>query len=166
MKQTHMMYALVTGIIMIILGVILYMAGVAFKPGMQYVSDIPFLIGIIMNGMAFSKANDGFVTFGNVFSSCFKASAIITLMSLVWAFIALMIFPEMVDKGMEIAQQKMAEQGMSGEKMDQAMEMTKKYFKVFMIGGIVFGMMFYGLIFSLISAAIAKKKGPNPNMGM
>lgn len=166
MKQTHIMYALVTGIVMIILGVILYIAGVAFKPGMQYVSYIPFLIGIILNAIAFSKANDGFVTFGNVFSSCFKACAVITLMSLVWAFIAMMIFPDMMEKGMEIARQKMSEQGMSDEKMEQAMEWTRKYFKAFMTAGIVFGYMFWGALFSLIAAAIAKKKGPNPNMQM
>jgi hypothetical protein len=166
MKQTHILYGFITGISMIILGVILYIAGLAFKPGVQYLVYIPFFIGVIINANAFSKANDGFVTFGNVFSSCFKACAIITIVGLAWGFISLMIFPEMLDKIMEMSRDGMEKKNMSSEQIEQGMEFMKKYFKVFMIGGIVFFYMLLGAVFSLIGAAIAKKKGTNPNMGM
>ena len=164
MKQTHMMYGFITGIVMIVIGLILYIAGIAFKPGVQYITYIPFLIGLILNANAFAKANDGFVTFGNVFSSCFKASAIITILALAWSFISLMIFPEMMDKIMEISREAMEKKNMSSEQIDQGMEFMKKYMKVFMIGGIVFYYMLSGAIFSLIAASIPKKKGPNPEM--
>jgi hypothetical protein len=160
------MYGFITGIAMIILGVTLYIAGVAFKPGVQYLVYIPFLIGIIINANAFSKANDGFVTFGNVFSSCFKACAIITILGLAWSFVSLMVFPEMLDKIMEMSRDGMEKKNMSSEQTEQGMEFMKKYFKVFMIGGIVFLYMFLGAIFSLIAAGITKKKGVNPNMGV
>jgi len=164
MKNTHILYGFMTGLAMIIVGVILYIAGLSFKPGIQYIAYVPYLIGLIFNAIAFTKANDGFVTFGNVFSSCFKACAIITILGIAWSFISLMIFPGLTDKIMETIQQSMADKGMSGEKMDQAMEMTRKWFKIGMVGGIVLYYMFFGAIFSLIAAAIPKKKGPNPQM--
>ena len=161
MKNTHMTYGFVTALVIIVVSVVLYVAGLAFKPGMQYITYLPFLIGVILNGVAFSNANNNYVTFGNVFSSCFKACAIITLVILVWSFISLAIFPEMKDKAMEMAREKMAKNpNMTDEQIDMAINMTKKYFTLFMVMGVVFGYMIFGAIFSLIGAAIAKKKGP------
>lgn len=160
-KNTHMMYGFITAIVMVILGVILYITNLSFKPGMQYIVYIPFLIGIIMNASAYSKANNADVTFGNVFSSGFKASAIITIVSIVWSIIFIMIFPEMKEKAFEMARQQMEAKNMSEEQMDQAVEMTKKFFTPFMIAGVLFMYMLAGAIFSLIGAAIAKKN-PRP----
>lgn len=162
-KHTHMKYGLFTGLAMIIVNLILFKTGVSFNPGMQYVSDIPFIIGIIMNAMAFSKLNDGYVTFGNVFSSGFKACAIITLLLAVWSFASVAIFPELKEKGLEIARKKMAENPqMTDDQIEMALSMTKKYWNVFMVGAIVFGTMILGAVFSLVGAAVAKKKGAMP----
>lgn len=161
-KNTHIPYAIITAIVMIIANLSLYMADLSFEPWAKWIGYGIFLIGILLNAIAFSKANDGFVTFGNVFSSGFKASAVITLITLVWSLISLWIFPEMVEKGLEIAREQMTARGMSDEQMDQAIEMTRNNFKLFMVMSVVFGTMFFGAIFSLIGAAIAKKKGHNP----
>ena len=162
-KNTHMKYGLVIGLIMVVVGAILYISGLALKPGMQYVSYIPFLIGLILNANAFTKENDGFVTYGNVFSSCFKATAIVTLILLVWAVASMYIFPHMKDEILEMTRKKMAEDPkMTDENMDMAMNMTKKYWNVFMVAGVVFITLFWGAIFSLIAAAIPKKKGAAP----
>lgn len=162
LKQTHMMYGVLTALAMIILGVGLYVANLAFKPGMNYVVYIPFLIGLILNAQAYAKANDNYVTFGNVFGSCFKACLVITAISVVWSFISLMIFPDMLEKGMEIGRQSMEDRGMSEEDIEQGMEMTRKFFGVFMFLGIAVGYLFFGAILSLIAAAIPKKKGALP----
>lgn len=155
--QTHLKYGGLTGLAMVIVGLILHIADLSFKPGMQYVSYIPFVVGILMNAIAYSKANNQNVTFGGVFSSCFKASAIVTIIVIVWVFIAMAIFPEMKEKSMEIAVESMSKRGMSDEEIEQGLEMTQKYYNVFMVGGILFSYMFFGALFSLIGAAIAKK---------
>lgn len=157
--QTHLRYGLFTGIAVVIVALILHVAGQAMNNWSQYVMYVPFLIGLIMNGQAFAKANGNHITFGNIFGSCFKASAIVALIVLAWGIISLFIFPDMKDKAMEIAEQSMLERGMPEDQIEQALEMTKKFFYPFMIGGIIFGYMFWGAIFSLISAAIPKKLG-------
>jgi len=158
--NTHLKYGGLTGLAIVIVGLVLYVTDLSFKSGMGLVAQAPFLIGILLNAVAFSKANDRNVTFGNVFSSGFKASAIVVLISLAWTFIALAVFPEMKEKALEISEQQMMDQKMSDDQMEMAMEMTRKYFTLFMIGGILFSQLFWGAIFSLLGAAIAKKKKP------
>ena len=153
----------ITGFAMVIVGLIIYLLGAAFKPGMQYISYIPFLAGIILNGMAFSKANDGYVTFGNVFGSCFKASMIVTIVIIAWSIISMYLFPEMKVKAMEMARQEMVKnQKITDEQLETALDFTKKYWNTFLIAGAIFGTLFFGAIFSLVGAAIPEKKGENP----
>ncbi len=165
-KQTHIMYGFIAGIVMVIVNMILYVLGVAFKPGMQYISYIPFLVVIILNAMAFSKANDGYVTFGNVFGSGFRASMIVAIVVLAWSLLSMYIFPEMKEKAMSIAREDMAKNPkMTDEQIEMGMNMMKKFWNVFLIGGVIVGTLFFGAIFSLIGAAIPEKKGENPFAG-
>lgn len=159
-KNTHMAYGLFTAIAAIIVGLVLHFTDLSFQPWAQWVTLAVLLVGLILNAIAFSGANDAQVTYGQVFSSCFKATAIYTLIIIVWSFISLMLFPDIAEKGMQIAEERMISKGMSEEQISQAMDMTRKNFKLFMVGGILFMTMFWGAIFSLIAAAIAKK---NPN---
>ena len=166
-KQTHIMYGFITGILMAIVSLVIYLTGLSFKPGMdyiQYVAYIPFLVGTILNAGAYSKANDGYVTFGNVFGSCFKAAMLVTLVIIAWSIISVFAFPDMKEKALNIARDKMANgnQKMTDEQMDMALNLTKKYFTAFMIAGVIFGTLFYGVIFSLIGGLIAQKKGNPP----
>ncbi len=163
-KQTHIVYGFVTGIIMVVVGLVLYVTGLAFKSqAMSYVSQVPFLVGVIMNAMAYSKANDGFVTFGNVFGSCFKMSMIVALVMMVWSFISMFVFPEMKDKALTMMQEQMAKNPkVTDEQVEMSVNMMKKNWNVFMIAGAVFGTLFYGAIFSLIGGAVAKKNGERP----
>jgi Protein of unknown function (DUF4199) len=165
-KQIHIPYGFITGLAMVIVGLIIYLAGAAFKPGMQYVSYIPFLVGILLNGIAYSKANDGYVTFGNVFGSCFKASMIVTIVIVAWSLASMAIFPEMKEKALTIAREEMAKNPkMTDDTIDAAINMTKKYWNVFLIAGAIFGTLFYGALFSLIGALVAKKKDAPPTVG-
>ena len=158
-KNTHIMYGFIAGIVMVIINMIIYVLGFAFKPGMQYISYIPFIFGIILNAQAFSKANDGNVTFGNVFGSCFKASMIITIVLLFWSILSMYIFPEMKEKAMNFAREKMLAQDrkMTDDQIEMGMNMMKKFWNVFLIGGVIAGTLAVGAVFSLVGAGIAKK---------
>jgi hypothetical protein len=46
------------------------------------------------------------------------------------------------------------------EQINAGLEMTKKFFMVFLVGGTLIGYLFFGTIASLIGAAVTKK---NPN---
>lgn len=157
-KQTHIPYGFITALAMIIVGVILEVAKLNMNPAIQWLGMLPFLIGIILNAQAFSKANDADITFGQAFGSGFKASAIVAICMVAWSLISLMIFPDIQTRAIDKAQTDMMKKGMSEEQIDMAIGMTRKYFKVFAVGGALLGTLFMGAIFSLIGAAIAKKQ--------
>lgn len=163
-KQTHVKYGFITGAIMAVLSLALYATGLSFKPGMSWVAwltYIPFLAGIIMNAQAYSKENDGFITFGNAFGSCFKATMIIALVIVGYSLLTIVIFPEMKEKIMEMQRTEMAKNPkMTEEMIDTAISMTTKFWNVIMVAGALAGTLFIGAIFSLIGAAVAKKKDP------
>ncbi len=162
-KNQHIMYGFIAGVAMVVINLVLYLTGMSFKPGAQYISSIPFLICIILNAIAFSKANDGFVTFGNVFGNCFKASMIVTLIIVGWSVISMFVFPEMKDKALNMAEEQMKKNPqVTDEQIDMAMGITKKYWNTFLIAGAIFGTLIYGVIFSLIGAIVAQKKGKAP----
>ncbi len=162
-KNTHLAYGFITGLVMVITGVTIYVAGVAFVKGINYVSYIPLLVGIILNAIAFSKANDGYVTFGNVFGSCFKAVMLTTLVMIGWGIISIYVFPEMKEKALGIMRDEMAKNpNVTEDQIDTYVNAFKEHWNIIMIGIILLSTLIYGAIFSLIGAAIAKKKGPLP----
>lgn len=162
-KNTHITYGFITGLVMVVVALGLYLTGMVFKPGMQYIQYAALLIGLILNAQAFTKANDGYVTFGKVFGSCFKAVMIVALVLTLWAVVSAFIFPEMKEKALEVAREQMAKNPkMTDDQIDAALNITKKYWNVIVIAGSVFNNLFFGAILSLIAAAIPKKKGVNP----
>ena len=166
-KQTHIAYGFIAGIIMVAVSLILYLTGLMFQNNYySMLSMVPFLIVAILNAMAFSKANDGFVTFGNVFGSCFKMSMIVAIVLIAWNIIALFALPEMKIKIMEMSREAMAKkQNVTDEQIEMSMDFMKKYWNIVAIGGVILSTLFWGAIFSLIGGAVAKKKGEQPGMG-
>ena len=128
------------------------------------VSTALFIGGIIWACVSFSKQMDGNVTFGNLFSHGFKATAAIAALSAAWLLLATsVLFPSMMDKMLEVQRTAMEEKGMSDSDIDGALKTAAKFTKPMMIIASVFINLLVGAIASLIGAAIAKK---NPNTSM
>jgi hypothetical protein len=72
------------------------------------------------------------------------------------------VFPEFKDKAMDEARKSMnAKNNLSEEQIEKAIDITRKFFMVFLIGGALLGYLLFGAIASLIGAAITKKD-PQP----
>jgi hypothetical protein len=79
------------------------------------------------------------------------------------------LFPDIVDKSLEMSRQKMEESGkLSDSQIDTQLTMVRDHFMLFAIGFTIFGFLVLGLISSLIGAAVAKKnpQGPFGNQPM
>lgn len=164
-KQTHFIYGFIIGLIMVVINAVMVVTKINLDPALAsigYLGFAIFLAGIIMNANAFSKANHADVTFGQVFGSGFKATAIVTIIVTLWAVASTYIFPSMIPDMLEMAHDKMVKQGkLSDEQIEMAMNFTRKSFKTFMISGTMIMSLILGAIFSLIAAAVAKKN-PQP----
>ncbi len=71
------------------------------------------------------------------------------------------VFPEFKDKAMDEARKGMTTKNLSEEQIEKAIDITRKFFMVFLIGGALLGYLLFGAIASLIGAAITKKD-PQP----
>jgi len=163
LKQTHIPYGFISGVVVVIVSLIIYLTGVELTSWAQYLAFIPFLAGVVMDCIAYSKANDGFVTFGNVFGSGFKTTMIITIVIIAWRVISIYAFPEMKTRAIEMAHNQLAKNPqMTDEQIDMAMNITRKFYNSITVGSALLSSLFYGAIFSLIGAAAARKKGPKP----
>jgi hypothetical protein len=121
------------------------------------------ILGIIWACWTYAADMKNNVTFGNVFAHGFKTTAVLTCIVLIYTILSItVIFPEMKEKGIEMARTQMeANEQLSETQIDQALTMTEKFFIPFAIGGVLIGYLFIGAIASLIGAAVVKKN-PNP----
>lgn len=161
-KQTHIPYAFVTAIAIIIYLAVLYITGNSFKPGLSTIAYAIFLVGIILNAINYSKVNNANVTFGQVFGSGFKATAIIVLVTIAWTVLSFYIFPDMKDKMIDYIREQ-ALKNVKGkdedvaENIEKGISMFTDHLKLFVSMSTAFYNLVAGLIFSLIGAAVAKK---------
>ncbi len=161
---SHIVQGVVITLILIILGLIIYFTGQINNKALASVQYLILIGGIVWSCLQYSKQLDHHVTFGNIFAHGFKTTAVIIALMAVYTFLSLkLIFPEMGDKILEEARKNMeAQNKMSDAQMDQAIDMTKRFFVPFAIGGIIIMFAIVGAIASLIGAAVAKKNPPNP----
>jgi hypothetical protein len=162
--MTHVTKGLLIAFILIIIGLVAHFAGIETQSWYRWLPLVILLAAIIWGCIYYANQHDGYVTFGNIFAHGFKMTAVITVILIVWTIISLtVIFPEMKEKSLEIARQQMEDRGkMSSEQIDQAIDMTRRFFLPFTIGYILFGTLIIGAIASLVGAAVAKKKPVNP----
>jgi hypothetical protein len=115
--------------------------------------------GLIYGAILYSNENNNNVTFGNVFAHGFKTTAVIIVITTAYSVISIkLLFPDMVDKMLELSRKEMLKNPkMTSEMVAQGMAFSRKYFLPFVIGFSIIGTGFLGLIGSLIGAAVAKK---------
>ncbi|MBV9961980.1 MAG: DUF4199 domain-containing protein [Parafilimonas sp.] len=155
---------LIISLVLIVYGLIIYFVDHMNHPQLSYVQYVFFLAGIIWACISYSNQMNANVTFGNLFAHGFKTTAVITVIVLIYTILAFnVLFPDMVDKSIEISRQKMEADGkVPDEQIDKSLQMMKDHFTLFAVVGIIIGFAIIGAISSLIGAAVAKKKPQDP----
>ncbi|QJB30648.1 DUF4199 domain-containing protein [Chitinophaga oryzae] len=161
MNKNYAQYGLIISAILVVLSVLFYILNLNQERWAQWVGVAVMFVGIVITCINYAKINDGYVTFGNVFANGFKATMIITVITVIFSVIMLMIFPDIKDKAIEVSRAEMEKKGASEDQIEMGINFTKKFFLVFMVvGGLVFSL-FFGAIASLVGAAAAQKKPMN-----
>lgn len=153
---------LIISLILIVYGLILYFTGQSQNKALGWIQMAILIAGLIYTCIHFARQKEGNVTFGNVFAHGFKTTAAVIVIMVIYTVISLkFLFPDMIDMGMAQARAEMEKKGnLSESDIENGLQMVKKFFLPFAIGGIVFGFGILGAIGSLIGAGVAKK---NPN---
>ena len=160
--MSHFVAASVIAAVLIVYNLVLQFTGLWKNSSMAWISYILLVAGLIFFINQYGNALNNQVTFGNLFSYGFKATALLTLIMIAFTIIMFLGFPDMKEKMMDIARQKMEERNTPDDQIQTAMEMWQKMFWVFTIGGIILVYAIVGAIGSLLGAAVTKKKPVNP----
>ena len=160
---SHILKGAILGGISILFSIIIYVFNLYTTQWISWLSYAVLIGGIIYGNILFANQNNNDVTFGNIFAHGFKTTAVVIVITVLYTVLSLFIFPDMVDKIIEISRTAMAKNPqMTDEMIEQGIAMTKKLFLPFAIAGAIFGTGFLGAIASLIGAAVAKKNPVDP----
>ena len=161
---TPLIKGIIITLILIVLGLIVYFIDKMKHQELNYIQYVLFLAGIIWSCVTYSQQLNANVTFGNLFAHGFKVTAVITALMLVYTVLALnFLFPDIVDKSIEVTRQKMEADGKASDsQIEQTVNMMRDHFTLFAIVGVVIGFAIMGAVSSLIGAAVAKKKPRDP----
>lgn len=154
---------LIAGLLIVFSMIISFTSGTTGNPGNGWISYLVIIAGLAIFIYLYGKANNNYVSFGDLFSYGFKATAVMILVFVIFLVILSFTFPEFKEKAMESARLEMEKQGkLSDDDIDKGISLVNKYFWVFAIGGTVLGFVIVGAIGSLIGAAITKKRPKTP----
>ena len=160
---THVTAGLLIAAALIVYSIILNFAGLSTDPTFGYITYAILIIGLIVTIGMHAKAHDHRLTFGNLFAFGFKTTAVFTIIFIGFIIIFNLIFPDMKEKGFEMAREQLEEQDkMSDSQIDDALQMGRKFFWAGLVGGTMLFFIILGAVGSLIGAAITKKKPVNP----
>lgn len=160
---SHIIKGLLISAFFIVFSVCIYVFNLYEISWLAWISYAVLVGALVYGAILYSNQNKHNVTFGNLFAHGFKTTAVVIVITSVFSFISIkFLFPDMIDKVLEISRKQMEKNPqMTDEIIDKAMEMTKKFFLPFAIGGGIITNGIIGAIGSLIGAGIAKKD-PNP----
>jgi hypothetical protein len=161
-KISHITAGLVIAGLLIVYSMVLTFMDLSGNQTLGLMSLLILLAGLIYFIMQYGKSVDHSATFGQLFSFGFKATAVATIIVLVFQVAFFLIFPEYRDKMEEISREQMYKQGLAEAQVEQAIGFTRRFFWPFLIAGTVVSNLFVGAIGSLIGAGITKKTPQSP----
>jgi hypothetical protein len=161
---SHISKGLIISLILIVLDLISGFAGIKFETWFQWIPTLIFFVAIIWACINYANQMNNAVTFGNVFAHGFKTTAVITCLMIVYTIISVyVIFPETKELSLEKARQQMEQNpDLPEDAVEQGLEMTRRLFMPFLIGGALLVFLITGALASVLGAAFAKKNPPTP----
>lgn len=161
---TPVVKGIIISLILIVFAIITYLTGQMQNSTLGLIPYVVLIGGIIASCVIYSKQMQANVTFGNLFAHGFKVNAVVIVFQVLYTVLALkLIFPEMIDTVINTSRETMEKQGkLSDEQIEQATEMTRKYFMPFAIGGIIIMFGILGAIAAAVGAAVSKKNPQSP----
>jgi len=144
-------YGLITGVVMIVYSLILYLFNLHLNKYLGYISFLILIAGMAYGTVQFrNKDMNGFISYGKAYSSGFMIALFAGILGAIYSFIFYkFIAPDVVREILDMARQNIMAKSpeMTDEQIEQAMNITAKFMTPPLMS------IFY-LIYCLIVAAI------------
>lgn len=172
MRPLALRYGLMIGLALFVIGLVLQFTGIV-DPVAQKGTSINLITGVVilLGGLylavgEYKKESGNLITFGRALGFGTLTLVFICLVTFVMSWLNFTVIdPGMVDQIREVSAQRMREQGMDDEAIDQAKGMLNIFTNpvvMSLMGSIFF--FFFGFIAALITAAIHNNAKPAANI--
>lgn len=159
-------YGLILGIVMVVLGVVMYVADYHLNPHWVFsIISFAIFIAVVFYGIkAFKSENGGFLSLGEAIKVAVGIALIAGIISAIWAFLlSNYIEPDYFAQMAEVQREQMVERfpEMTDEQLDQAAEMNSTFLKPwFTFSVTIVSNLLFGLLVGLVAGLIMKQKRP------
>ena len=159
-------YGLILGIIMVLLGVVMYVLNFHLEPHWSFtvISGLVFILIVVYGIKAYKKANGGFLSLGEGLKIAVGIALIAALLTGLWTILlSTVIEPDYMDQAIELQREKAFEMNpnMTDEQWEKGLEMSAAFRGPWITFTATLVMyMLFGLIVGLIAGAIMKQKRP------
>jgi len=162
-KQVSMKWGLILGMVMIIYGMVLLLADLVGNQALGYVNYLFIAVLMYFAHRAYMDQGNGFMSYGEGLKIGVLMTVVGSLISNIFSYIYVTFVDDsMIQKIMDITEQKMLDKGLSDAQIDQAMSMTEKFMTPIVMFPIAFIFtVFFGFIVALVVSAITKKADPS-----
>lgn len=155
--RTYLNYGIIIGLILIVLFVVYYVFALYTDKALAWIPTLVFLVLIVAAQINHAKAMKGDITYGNLFAAGFKTACASIAIYVIFLILFSVFVPSYKDQMMEVSRQAMVKKGLSADQINAGMAIGRRFFTVSLIGGTIVIELIFGVIASLIGAAIAKK---------
>lgn len=165
-KKIILNYGLLLGILMVMLGVIMYVTNSHFEPHWgAIVASFAIFIAVVTYGIkAYKSDNAGFLSLSEAIKTAVGISLISGIIAGIWIILlSTVIEPDFTAQMMEVQRENMIEKfpQMTDAQIDQSLEMAERFSSPWITFGFtIIRDLFFGLIVGLIVGAILKQKRP------
>ncbi len=163
--KSALRYGLITGVLLIIFSLIMYIMEVDMQSKINYLSSIILLVmGIVAASQWRDKHNDGNLSYGQGLGTGTLVGLYAGIITAIYMFVFFKyIDPAYVDRILEITEQKMYDQNpnMTSSEVEMALDITKRMTSPIIMSLLaVLGNTFWSFILSLIYSIFLKRSQP------
>jgi hypothetical protein len=157
--MSHGLAGLLIAAAVIVVSIITMMAAQdAVKPGSGFLTYATIIAGLVFVIHYYARSRNNHVTFGELFSYGFKATAVYTIVFVGFLVIISVVVPELKSDALEATRVEMEGVNQIGDQeLERNMAIMDKYFWVLAIGGTTLFFVIVGALGSLLGAATVKK---------
>jgi len=159
-------YGLITGVVLVVYSLILYIANLYMNRPLGYVSMVLLVGGMVWGTYEFrTKYSNGFLTYGQAFKLSFMIGLFSAVITAVYTFIfAEFIYPGLAQEILEKAREEMINSSTTytEEQIEMGLEWTRKFTSPVMMAILdVITKAFFSVILALLAALFLKKEDPS-----
>jgi hypothetical protein len=155
-------YGLIAGAAMILYGLVLFLLDQHMNKGLSYVGYVFLIGGMVWGTIEYrNKFNNGFLSYGPAFKSCFMIALYASILSAIYMFVfAQFIHPGLLNEMLDQSRQAIIDKypDWNDEQIEQAVSMTTKFMSPWILAiGAFIAEVVIGTLAGLILAIFLKK---------